>query len=164
METYSYPHQFVQKKATASDYAKKIFLIVFFIAIILCAVLAEPLRDVSFILVIGSILIFTAMLRNFTSEYEYSVREGTLYIETLYGVSKRKTLFEIDISLITEVMATNDERFDDVYTTSYRFYDFSSSPDASGRMCFISDERALAFVIEPNEEIVNALTEAIKNG
>ncbi|MBQ9985876.1 MAG: hypothetical protein IJP38_06165 [Oscillospiraceae bacterium] len=161
METNSYPRQFVKKKSSSKDFLKKAFLLVLLAIILIFVALSELPEYAGLAVAIGSVFVFTALLRNVAAEYEYSVRDDLFYVDVLYGVSKRRTEFSIDISHITEVLRPDSERFELLYT-SCDTLDFSSCETAEGRMCFYCEEDNLIFIIEPDREIADALVEAVK--
>lgn len=93
-------------------------------------------------------------------EFEYSLSNGELTIDTIFGQQKRKHLVELNIRERVELIAPVTEEFSsELNRTASAVYDASSSPNALGRY-FINakGETGLTRIFfEPDEKLLQAL-------
>lgn len=154
--------QYVSKKRTGKTILRKIIAFAALALILILASQIESLREYMIIIAAGCILCGSAFIRNFSVEYEYSVSEDVLTVTSTYGVSKRRTELYAPLSSITKSAPVNTEAAEEITSVSSEFYDFSSSPDAEGRIIFLTED-SIAFILEPNEEIYSALCGGLEN-
>ena len=149
--------QYVRKKRGKSNIFGKIAVLAILALILIICSQIEAMRDVMLIIAAGCVLCVSALLRNFTLEYEYKLSEGFLTVTAVFGVSKRRTELHCELSSISESAPVGSEDADAIISRATELYDFSSSPEADGRIVFFAGADALAFILEPNAELSAAL-------
>lgn len=149
--------QYVSKKRGKSHIFGKLAVTAALALILIIFSRIEAMRDMMLIIAVGCVLCASALLRNFTLEYEYNLSNGFLTVTAVFGVSKRRTELRCELSAISGSAPVGSEDAEAMISGATEFYDFSSSPEAEGRIVFFAEEDALAFILEPNEELSAAL-------
>jgi len=81
----------------------KVVILVFVATLLAVLSRIEALNSYMLILALGILLISSAFMRNFSSEYEYLLNDDDFFIDRIYGVSKHKELFSFSLSDISEI-------------------------------------------------------------
>ncbi|MEG0752977.1 MAG: hypothetical protein RR461_04035 [Angelakisella sp.] len=93
-------------------------------------------------------------------EYEYSLSNGELTIDAIYGQQKRKTVISIGLRERLELMAPVSEEYgSELSRTATKILDVASAPNAMGRWFMnVKGESGLTRVFfEPDERMVTAM-------
>lgn len=95
--------QYVKEKTTVRSIVGRIAVLI--IMALLLAILSqiEELTNYMLIIALGIVMIGSACMRNFSSEYEYLLSDGEFFIGRIYGVSKHKELFSFSVSDVSEI-------------------------------------------------------------
>ena len=99
--------QYVKLETTKKSIIGKVVILVFVAALLAVLSRIEPLNNYMLILALGIVLISSAFMRNFSSEYEYLLSDDDFFIDRIYGVSKHKELFSFSLSDISEISENN---------------------------------------------------------
>ena len=156
-------HQYVKKNETKKTLLKKVGILAIFAVALICALNYEPFYEQRLIIAIGAILIFSALIRNLSVEYEYTLSDGIFSVDAVYGVSKRKNELTIPVTAITSYAVHGDDDFDSLVSSTSQCLELTSSDTSPDRICFFSESECVAFVIEPNTELLKALCGGICN-
>ena len=149
--------QYVAKKREKSHIFGKIALLAGLALVLVFASQLEALREYLIIIAAGCVLCVSALIRNFSTEYEYTLSDGVFTVTAIFGVSKRRTELRCELSAINESAPCGSEDAEAIVSKANELYDFSSSAEAEGRFVFYSQEDDLAFILEPNDEFSSVL-------
>ena len=144
-------HQYVKQKTTKKSIIGRIAALIAVAAILAILSQIQALQSYMLIIAIGVVFISSALMKNFSSEYEYILGEEDFSIYRIYGVTKHKELFSFSLSDITgiseEIIPENGENI----------LNFSSSvSEFSPVLVKLRDERSV--ILSLNNELKNALS------
>ena len=118
--------QYVKQNTTKNSIIGRIITLIALAAILAVLSRIEELKNYMLILALGIVMIGTAVMRNFSSEYEYLLSDGEFFINRIYGVSKHKELFSFTLSDISEISEMNgSENADNVHNFSSSLSEFA---------------------------------------
>ena len=144
-------HQYVKQETTKKSIIGRIAALIIMASLLAVLSQLEVLRDYMLIIALGIVFIFSAVMKNFNSEYDYFLNGNDFYIDRIYGVTKHKELFSFSLSDITgiseEIIPENGENI----------LNFSSSvSEFSPVLVKLRDERSV--ILSLNNELKNALS------
>lgn len=96
-------HQYVKQKTTKKSILGRCALLAIMASLLAILSQLEALQDYMLIIALGTVFIFSAMMKNFNSEYDYFLNGNDFFIDRIYGVSKHKELFSFSLSDINEI-------------------------------------------------------------
>jgi hypothetical protein len=150
----------VRRKPTASIILVKI--LVAFAALVICvSILFTPLAGIAGP-IIWVVVVWLAwfLIRRLNYEFEYSLTNGDLDIDTIIGFKKRVHMLSLH-SYEIELMAPFNSQYADRYPDQdmKTIYDVASSKDSPDRwiLIFRKDGSRCKLIFEPNQRMIEGL-------
>ncbi len=140
--------QYVKQKTTKKSILGRCAVLIVMASLLALLSQLEALRDYMLILALGIVFIFSAGMKNFSSEYEYVLNGDDFYIDRIYGVTKHKELFSFTVSDISEI------RNCDISENLDNLRDFSSP---------LSEFSPVLIILRNNGSVILSLNDELKN-
>lgn len=156
--------QIVKKKRTATDVMKIILIILTAIIVASTFLIVNMLRLVFPFVFAVSIYFPYMFIRNLSTEYEYSVTNGDLDVDSIAGRRKRKRLLSIAARRFTILAPATEKYHDEFSSDSIRnVVEACISPNSEGLwFARYEDDQGLesAVFFNPSEKVLRALAKA----
>ncbi len=152
----------IAKKPNAKEILIKAAIILGVAAVFIIAM--RYFRMLAPLLILGAAFGGWVLWTRTNIEYEYSLSNGELTFDVIYGQQKRKKLKEINLREKVEVLAPVSNDFsDDLNRNVSQNIDYSSSPSASGRyFMIINGEKGFERIFfEPDEKMLKSIRKVI---
>lgn len=153
----------VSRKTGGKELGIKLGAVLIVLVLSVVAFLIPVLQMVAPLVMVGAGWLGWMVWNRSSVEYEYSLSNGELTIDAIYGQQKRKTVLALNLRERMELMAPVSEEYgSELNRTATQTLDVASSPNAIGRWFMnVKGEAGLTRVFfEPDERMITAMHRA----
>ncbi len=150
----------VARKLSGLDRLKKLGIVIAIIAVAVISFSIQAISALAPVLIVGACWGGWILMGRTNVEYEYSLSNGELTIDAIYGQSKRKTLVSVVLRENLEIMApAKSEHKSELTRTVQKEYDVASQKDAPNAwfMMIKGKEGLVRVLFEPDERLINSM-------
>lgn len=152
-----FKEQLVKTKGTAKDKAQRVIII---IAAVLLGIVAFIFGGfIGPLIIVGLVWGCIYLTSFFKKEYEYSITNNELDIDTIYNKERRKKLLDLDLKKIELMASIKDDKHKGSLERAQKTIDASDGEQGQNTYVILySKEGALTkLLISPNEEMLHLM-------
>lgn len=149
----------VTRKLGGKELAVKLGAVMLVLAVAVVTFAIPLLRMVAPLLIVGAGWLGWIIWSRSSVEYEYSLSNGELTVDGIYGQQKRKNIITINVRERMELMAPVNGDYSSELNRQCKVVDIASSPNASGRWFMIvnGETGPVRVYFEPDERLITAM-------
>ena len=153
----------VAKKAGAIEWLMRAAIIIGVIAVFLIFSMIQAISFLAPVALVAAVFAGWFLWSKTRIEYEYSLSNGELTVDVIYGQQRRKNLLSIPLRELCDIIAPATESYSsEMNSAASRIIDVSSSPSANRWFMNLSGEGGCTRVFfEPDERLLAALRRCV---